>query len=130
MTLFAGKPVTKRSQSIGGNKRRYATSGEIAVQIEAHGYGIGSLKHHMKAAEEATANLRLEPGKNKLTGAKTAETAAGNTSDESNGIGLLDIGTKAFVEAVKLVDNDVGEMYAMIMIGGKMYHVKGDMLTE
>lgn len=106
------------------------TSEEIAVQVEVHEHEIGSLKHHMKAAQETTANLRLEPGKNELTKAKTAETVVGTASDEANGIGLLDIGTKVLVEAGKLVDNDVCEIYALMMIGDKMYHVKGDMLTE
>ena len=29
-----------------------------------------------------------------------------------------------------LVDNDVGEMYALLLIGGKTYHVKGAQVVE
>jgi len=91
--------------------------------------------------EETNADLRqlgsdyqLNPGKNELTEAEIAETVVGDTPAEATGMGLLDTGTgtlnKVFVEDGKLVDNDVGKMYALCMIGGKVYHVQGDTLTE
>jgi len=54
--------------------------------------------------------------------------------DEVGLYGLLDTGTgtinKVRVEGGKLVDTNCGDMPALCMIKGKIYHVKGDTLTE
>jgi len=96
--------------------------------------GEATLEETNAALEAAGINLRLDPGKNELTEAEIAETVAGETPAEANGMGLLDTGTgcldKVLVVDGKLVDNDVGEMYALCIIGGKVYHVNGDTLVE
>lgn len=78
--------------------------------------------------------IRLDPGKNILTADETANTHVGKVPNKTSGYGLLDTGTgtldKVEVQHGKLVGNDVGEMYALCIIGGKVYHVKGDTLTE
>lgn len=93
------------------------------------------------ALEEANAQLTeidsklfLDPNRNKLTADEIAETTAGETPGDANGMGMLDTGTgtldKVFVRDGVLIDTDCGEMYALCIIGGKMYHVKGNRLTE
>lgn len=55
------------------------TNEDIAVQIEAHEHEIGSLKHRMKAAEEATTVLnRLATAVEVM--ATKQDTMAGNVS--------------------------------------------------
>lgn len=96
--------------------------------------GESTLEETNAALEAAGSGFRIDPGKNELTEAEIAETSVGETPAEANGMGLLDTGTgtldKVYVEDGKLVDNDVGEMYALLLIGGKVYHVEGNTLTE
>ncbi len=83
---------------------------------------------------ELGSDLRINPGKNVLTADEVANTHVGKVPNKTHGFGLLDTGTgtldKVEVQHGKLVDNDVGEMYALLLIGGKVYHVQGDALTE
>lgn len=96
--------------------------------------GKATLEETNAALEAVGINLRIELGKNELTEAEIVETITGDTPAEANGMGLLDTGTgtldKVYVEDGKLVDNDVGDMYALCIIGGKVYHVQGDTLVE
>ena len=107
---------------------------EINDILSKYTSGEATLEETNAALEAAGINLRIELGKNKLTEAEIAETVVGETPAEANGMGLLDTGTgtpdKVRVENGKLVDNDVGEMYALCIIGGKVYHVEGNTLTE
>jgi len=84
--------------------------------------------------KDAGSDLYLDPERNLLTQDEIEETVAGETPDEAYGIGLLDTGTgsldKVFVEDGKLVDNDCGDMTALLLIGGKTYHVQGDTLVD
>ena len=107
---------------------------EINEILSEYTTGDITLEETNAALEAAGINLRIELGKNKLTEAEIEETIVGETPAEANGMGLLDTGTgcldKVLVADGKLVDNDVGEMYALLMIGGKVYHVEGNTLTE
>lgn len=86
-----------------------------------------------KKLEEIGSSLRLQPGKNELTAAEIKETKVGKTPADANGYGLLDTGT-GFMDKVKVVNGkltgaDMGESYALVVIGGKIYHVKGATLV-
>jgi hypothetical protein len=76
--------------------------------------------------------FHLEPGKNILTEDDKRATTVGYYPDQANGFGLLDSGTgtldKVFVRDGKLVGCNMGEAFAMVFIGGKVYEVKGDTL--
>ena len=94
--------------------------------------GASSLAEHVVPAE-LNANIRLEPGKHELTAEETAAAKA-DTAATANGYGLLDTGTgsldKVLVRDGHLVGCDCGEMYALCMIAGKVFPVKGAALTE
>ena len=85
--------------------------------------GQTTLEETNAALAEMDAGIHLEPGKNELTAEETA-----------NGYGLLDTGTgtldKVEVRDGHLVGCDCGEMYALCMIAGKVFPVKGAALTE
>lgn len=107
---------------------------EINRIIAKHTAGEATLEETNADLRALGSDLRLNPGKNALTAEDIAETVVGGTPAEVCGAGLLDTGTgtldKVYVQHGKLVDNDVGEMYALLMIGGKVYHIDGDALTE
>lgn len=83
---------------------------------------------------DAGSDLYLDPERNLLTQDEIEETVTGETPADACGMGLLDTGTgsldKVFVEDGKLVDNDCGDMDALLLIGGKTYHVQGDTLVD
>lgn len=92
-------------------------------------------------AEEANAKLtaaeagfRLKPGKNALTEEEKRATTIGYDPDQANGYGLLDTGTgtldKVRCENGQLVGCDCGESYALYIIAGRIYQVKGTVLVE
>jgi len=107
---------------------------EVNKVIGSYTAGKSTLEETNIALGDLGSDLRLNPGKNELTEAEIEETIVGETPSEANGMGLLDTGTgtldKVYVEDGELVDNDVGEMYALCIIGGKVYHVEGNTLTE
>ena len=85
-------------------------------------------------AEEANAKLaaaeagfHLEPGKNVLTEEEMRATTIGHFPDQANGFGLLDSGTgtldKVRVKDGRLVNCDMGESYALLIIAGRTYRV-------
>ena len=83
--------------------------------------------------KDAGSNLYLDPERNILTQSEIEETITGETPAEACGMGLLDTGTgsldKVLVEDGKLVDNN-GDMHALLLIGGKTYHVQDDTLMD
>ena len=92
-------------------------------------------------AEEANAKLaaaeagfRLQPGKNAITEEEKRATTIGYYPDQANGYGLLDTGTgtldKVRCENGQLVGCDCGESYALYIIAGRIYQVKGTVLVE
>ena len=96
--------------------------------------GKVTLEETNTALREADAGYCLKPGKNTLTEAEIRQTTIGQYPDMANGFGLLDTGTgtldKVEVRDGHLVGCDCGEMYALCMIAGKVFPVKGAALTE
>lgn len=94
-----------------------------------------------EALEAAGSDLRLVPGKNELTPDEIAATVTGDTPADANGVGLLDTGTgtldKVFVQDGELAEpvNEIQEdgtttMTAYVIIGGKRYEARGDILAD
>lgn len=101
--------------------------------INKYTAGEATLEETNAALAKLGAGIHLEPGKHELTAEETAAAKA-DTAATANGFGLLDTGTgtldKVQVKDGQLVDCDCGEMYAMCMIAGKVFPVKGAALTE
>ena len=95
--------------------------------------GQTTLEETNAALAEMGAGIHLKPGKNELTAEETAAAKA-DSAATANGFGLLDTGTgtldKVEVRDGHLVGCDCGEMYALCMIAGKIFPVKGAALTE
>ena len=98
------------------------TAGEITLE-EANA--------QLAAAE---AGFRLQSGKNALTEEEMRATTIGYYPDQANGFGLLDTGTgtldKVRCENGHLVGCDCGDSYALYIIAGRTYQVKGTELVE
>ena len=96
------------------------TAGEITVE-EAN------------AALEG-AGFHLDPQKNVLTEEEKRATTIGYYPDQANGFGLLDTGTgtldKVRCENGHLVGCDCGDSYALYIIAGRTYQVKGTELVD
>ena len=88
--------------------------------------GQTTLEETNAALAEMGAGIHLKPGKNELTAEETAAAKA-DSAATANGFGLLD---KVEVRDGHLVGCDCGEMYALCMIAGKVFLVKGAALTE
>ena len=89
--------------------------------------------------EEANAALEgtgfhLDPLKNVLSEEEMRATTIGHFPDQANGFGLLDSGTGTLdqvrVKDGRLVNCDMGESYALLIIAGRTYRVKGTALVE
>ena len=95
--------------------------------------GKAALEDTNAALAAAGSDLRIDPDHNALTADELAQTTA-DSPETANGYGLLDVGlgklSKVQVKDGHLVDNDVGDMYALLLIGGKTYHVKGAQVVE
>lgn len=85
-------------------------------------------------ANKKLKGIKLDPDKNVMTEAENRATTVGYYPDMANGWGLLDSGTgtldKVFIRDGKLVGCNMGESFALCIIGGKTYEVKGDTLVE
>ncbi len=95
--------------------------------------GEADLKATNEALEKAGYDIRLDPDKNVLTLAEQNATVIGDTLEQINGYGLLDSGTGTF-DKVKVVNGrltncDMGNAFAMLLIGGHTYYIDGNMLT-
>lgn len=101
--------------------------------INKYTAGEATLEETNAALVELGAGIHLEPGKHELTAEESAAAKA-ETAANANGFGLLDTGTgtldKVEVRDGHLVGCDCGEMYALCMIAGKVFPVKGAALTE
>lgn len=101
--------------------------------INKYTAGEATLEEANAALAELGAGIHLEPGKHELSAEETAAAKA-DTAATANGYGLLDTGTgtldKVQVRDGHLVGCDCGEMYALCMIAGKVFPVKGAALTE
>ena len=107
---------------------------EVNRIIAKYTAGKSTLEETNIALADLGCDLRLNPAKNILTADEVANTHVGKVANKTHGYGLLDTGTgtldKVEVHHGKLVGNDVGEMYALCIIGGKVYHINGDTLVE
>ena len=96
-------------------------------------YTAGELSLEEVNAELKGTGLQLNPGKNIITEEEQRATTVGYYPDQANGWGLLDSDTgsldKVFVKDGKLVNCDMGETFALCIIGGKSYEVKKDTLV-
>lgn len=96
--------------------------------------GEATLEQTNAELQEIKAGFHLDPARNSFTPEEIAAAKAGDTPEQANGYGLLDTGTgtldKVEVRGGKLLDCDCGEMTALVMIGGKTWHVKGSTLAE
>ena len=98
--------------------------------------GEATLEETNASLKEAGADgkYHLDPGKNALTEAEIRATTVGTYPNMANGWGLLDTGTgsldKVEVRGGRLVNMDCGEMYALCLIAGKTYKVRGAVLAE
>lgn len=96
--------------------------------------GEATLEATNRALEDAGAGFHLNPGKNILTEAEKRATTVGYYPEQANGYGLLDTGTgsldKVQVKNGQLVNCDCGNMYALLSIAGKTYHVRGRALAK
>ena len=86
------------------------------------------------ALQELSPPLRLDPDRNVITPEELAETRVGETPDEANGYGLMDHGVgcleKVHVVDGRTVDVDMGQEAAYVYMAGKVYRLRGDVLTE
>lgn len=102
--------------------------------IRSYSNGAISLEAANDALKEARATVHIDPHRNDLTPEEVLHTTAGDTPADANGWGLLDTGTgsldKVEVRGGKLANMDCGEMHALCIIGGKVYQVIGDTLTD
>ena len=93
-----------------------------------------TLEQANEELKKAEAGFHLDPNKNVLTEEEKRATTIGCYPDQANGYGLLDTGTgtmdKVRCENGQLVGCDMGESYALCIIGGKVYEVRGDKLVD
>ena len=101
--------------------------------INKYTAGKATLEDTNAALAAAGSDLRIDPNHNALTAVELAQTTT-NSPATANGYGLLDMGlgklSKVQVKDGHLVDNDVGDMYALLLIGGKTYHAEGAQVVE
>ena len=95
--------------------------------------GKATLEETNGALKEVNAGFHLDPLRNTFTGEELLKTKA-DTAETANGFGLLDSGTgtldKVRVKDGRLVNCDMGESYALLIIAGRTYRVKGTALVE
>ena len=93
-----------------------------------------TLEQANEELKKAEAGIRLNPKKNVLTEEEKRATTIGCYPDQANGYGLLDTGTgtldKVRCENGHLVGCDMGESYALYIIAGRTYQVKGTELVD
>lgn len=90
--------------------------------IRKYTAGEASLEETNAALMEIRAGFHLDPQRNEIK------------PDEVGRFGLLDTGTgsldKVEVRDGKLIGANMGEMFALCIIGDKVYEVQGDTLVE
>lgn len=79
-------------------------------------------------------DLFLDPNRNIITQEEFLATTAGDTPETVNGYGLMDHGVgcleKVHVVDGRTVDVDMGQEAAYVYMAGKVYRLRGDVLTE
>lgn len=103
--------------------------------LEKYTAGEMELVEANEKLKEAGAGFHLDPQKNVITEEEKRATTIGYYPDQANGWGMLDTGTgtmdKAYCKNGVLVnfENHVN-MYAMYIIAGRTYEVKGNVLAD
>lgn len=101
--------------------------------IRKYSVGEMTLEEVNKFLDEIKAGYHIDPYKNCFTPEEIKATKA-ESAETATGFGLLDSGTGSFnkveVKDGKLLHCDMGESYALVIIGGKMFHVEGDKLVD
>lgn len=96
--------------------------------------GEKDLTETNEALKEAGSNLSLNPDRNKLTEEEKRSTTVGYYPNQANGYGLMDHGVgcleKVHVVDGRTVDVDMGQEAAYVYMAGKVYRLRGDVLTE
>ena len=97
-------------------------------------YTAGDLTLEEANEKLAGSGLYLDPNKNVITEAEKRQTVVGYYPEQANGFGMLDSGTgtmdKVQVKDGHLVGCDCGDSYALYIIAGRIYQVKGTELVE
>lgn len=105
----------------------------IQEMIGKYTAGESTLEELNKFLKEQDAGYHFDPYKHCLTPEEIMATKA-ESAETATGFGLLDSGTgtldKVEVKDGKLLHCDMGESYALVIIGGKTFHVKGDKLVD
>ena len=106
----------------------------IAEIIGKYTAGEKTLEETNEELKAAGAGFHLDPNKNVLTEEEKRATTIGCYPDQANGFGLLDTGTgtldKVRCENGHLVGCDCGDSYALYIIAGRTYQVKGTELVD
>ena len=106
---------------------------DITEIIGKYTDGKATLEETNAALKDAGAGFHPDPTRNTSTGAELLATKA-DTAETATGWGLLDSGTgtldKVQVKDGHLVNCDMGESYALCIIGGKTFVVNGTALVE
>ena len=93
-----------------------------------------TLEQANEELKKAEAGFHLDPKKNVLTEEEKRATTIGCYPDQANGFGHLFSGTgtpdKVRVKDGRLVNCDMGESFAEVIIAGHTYQVKGTELVE
>ena len=93
-----------------------------------------TLEQANEELKKAEAGFHLDPNKNVITEAEKRQTVVGYYPEQANGFGMLDSGTgtmdKVQVKDGHLVGCDCGDSYALYIIAGRIYQVKGTELVE
>ena len=106
----------------------------IAEIIGKYTAGEKTLEQANEELKKAEAGFHLDPNKNVITEAEKRQTVVGYYPEQANGFGMLDTGTgtldKVRCENGHLVGCDCGDSYALYIIAGRTYQVKGTELVE
>lgn len=97
-------------------------------------YSAGELTLEEANGKLKGSSLYLDPKKNVITEEEKRQTTVGYYPEQANGYGLLDSGTgtmdKVLVKNGRLVNCDMGSSYAIVLIAGRTYEVKGTKLVD
>lgn len=107
---------------------------KITEILNEYTSGAKTLEETNVALKEAGATFYLDPTKNIISEEDMAATIVSDEPSEVSGFGMLDSGTgtldKVEVKEGKLLNCDMGDSYALVLIGGKMFKVAGTELVK
>lgn len=104
--------------------------------IHAYTKGEYTLEQANAELKLCGSHLALNPGRNRLTEEEIKNTVVSEDPEKVTGWGLLDVGVGG-LEKVHVVngvtvdyDNGADTNYALVLIGGRMYQLKGGRLVK